>query len=103
MEGLQNLVSSFSKDPKSSTSFFPDLPYNLRGGGGGGAAASSSALTSSDSARVLVNRPPRRVVSLLTCSKLCGICFVAGIIIGYTLKRRVRRWASKLLKRLKDD
>ncbi|KAK8698530.1 hypothetical protein V6N13_114642 [Hibiscus sabdariffa] len=98
MEGLQNLVSSFSKDPKSaSPSFLRDLPYNLRGGGG---AASSS---SSDSSHVLVNRPPRGVVSLWTCSKLCGICFVGGIIVGYTLKRRVRLWASKLLKRLKDD
>ncbi|KAK8477255.1 hypothetical protein V6N13_106516 [Hibiscus sabdariffa] len=102
MEGLQNLVSSFSTDPKSgSPSFLRDLPYNLRGGGG--AAASSAASSSSDSAHVIVNRPPRGVVSLWTCSKLCGICFVAGIIVGYTLKRRVRRWASKLLKRLKDD
>ncbi|XP_039039021.1 uncharacterized protein LOC120176731 [Hibiscus syriacus] len=102
MEGLQNFVSSVSKNPKSgSPSFLPDLPYNLRGGDG--LAASSSALYSSDSAGVFFNRPPRRFVSLWTCSKLCGVCFVAGIIVGYTLKRRARRWASKLLKRLKDD
>ncbi|KAK6147561.1 hypothetical protein DH2020_018473 [Rehmannia glutinosa] len=42
-------------------------------------------------------------VPLWTCSKLCAICFVAGVIVGYTMKRRVRRWASKLLRRLKDD
>ncbi|XP_024195559.1 uncharacterized protein LOC112198657 [Rosa chinensis] len=29
--------------------------------------------------------------------------FVAGIIVGYTLKGRVKRWANKLLKRIKDD
>ncbi|KAH0650617.1 hypothetical protein KY285_030712 [Solanum tuberosum] len=44
----------------------------------------------------------RQAVSLWTCSKLCAICFVAGIFVGYTLKRRVRRWASKFLKGLKD-
>ncbi|KAE8669185.1 Thioredoxin superfamily protein, Q [Hibiscus syriacus] len=58
MEGLQNFVSSVSKNPKSgSPSFLPDLPYNLRGGDG--LAASSSALYSSDSAGVFFNRPPR--------------------------------------------
>ncbi|XP_019245815.1 PREDICTED: uncharacterized protein LOC109225563 isoform X1 [Nicotiana attenuata] len=45
----------------------------------------------------------RQVVSLWTCSKICAICFVAGVFVGYTLKRRVRRWASKLLRRLKDE
>ena len=45
----------------------------------------------------------RQVVSLWTCSKLCAVCFVAGVFVGYTLKRRVRRWASRLLRRLKDD
>ncbi|TYI71479.1 hypothetical protein E1A91_D08G298400v1 [Gossypium mustelinum] len=101
MEGLPNLVRSFPKDTKSgSPSFFPELPYNLRGGGGSGGAAGASSV---DTARVLVSRPPRQVVSLWTCSKLCGFCFVAGIIVGYSLKRRVRLWASKLLKRLKDD
>ncbi|KAE8688064.1 respiratory burst oxidase-like protein E-like isoform X1 [Hibiscus syriacus] len=97
MEGLQNLVSSFSKDPNSgSPSILKDLPYNLLDGRG-------EAVTSSDSAYVLVNRTARQFVSLWTCSKLCGICFAAGIIVGYTLKRRVRRWASRLLKRLRDD
>ncbi|GFS38490.1 hypothetical protein Acr_00g0057800 [Actinidia rufa] len=45
----------------------------------------------------------RQVVSLSTCSKLCTICFVAGVVVGFSLKRRVRRWASMLLKRIKDD
>jgi hypothetical protein len=34
---------------------------------------------------------------------MCSIFFVAGIVVGYTLKKRVRRWAAKLLRRLKDD
>ncbi|XWS26547.1 hypothetical protein CRYUN_Cryun26dG0040500 [Craigia yunnanensis] len=102
MEGLQNLVRSFSNDPKSGSSFLPEIPYNLRNLGGG-AAGASSALSSADSSRALITRPPGQVVSLWTCSKLCAICFAAGIIVGYTLKRRVRRWASRLLRRLKDD
>ncbi|KAL8265578.1 hypothetical protein R6Q59_023708 [Mikania micrantha] len=43
-----------------------------------------------------------RSVSLLTCSKLCGVCFVAGIMVGFTLKRRLRRWAASLLSKIKD-
>lgn len=45
----------------------------------------------------------RQVVSLWTCSKLCTFFFVAGVFVGYTLKRRVRSWASKLLRKLRDD
>ncbi|XP_022956291.1 uncharacterized protein LOC111458016 [Cucurbita moschata] len=64
----------------------------------------ASALSSSDQSRLLLaTRPPRQVVSILTCSKLCGICFVAGVVVGYSLKRRVNRWVSKLLRRLKED
>ncbi|KAJ8532084.1 hypothetical protein K7X08_012007 [Anisodus acutangulus] len=58
--------------------------------------------SSADHSQLLLTRSPRQAVSLWTCSKLCAICFVAGIVVGYTLKRRVRRWASKLLKGLKD-
>ncbi|EOY30175.1 hypothetical protein QUC31_020389 [Theobroma cacao] len=100
MEGLQNLVRSFSKDTKSgSPTSLAEIPYKL----GGGGAGASAALSSENTSRVLVTRPPRQAVSLWTCSKLCAICFAAGIVVGYTLKRRVRRWASRLLKRLKDD
>ncbi|KAJ8543377.1 hypothetical protein K7X08_005900 [Anisodus acutangulus] len=63
---------------------------------------SSAAVSSADHSQLLLTRSPRLAVSLWTCSKLCAICFVAGIFVGYTLKRRVRRWASKLLKGLKD-
>ncbi|XVF88945.1 hypothetical protein PTKIN_Ptkin19aG0092000 [Pterospermum kingtungense] len=102
MEGLQDLISSFSKDPKSGLpSFFPDIPNNLRGGGAG--AGASSSFSSADSSRILVTRSSRQVVSLWTCSKLCAICFVAGIVVGFTLKRRVRQWASRLLRRIKED
>nr|GEU45344.1 hypothetical protein CTI12_AA406670 [Tanacetum cinerariifolium] len=64
----------------------------------------SGSVSSSDlPTPLLLSRPPTRGVSLLTCSKLCGICFVGGIIVGFTLKRRLRRWASRLLRRIKDD
>ncbi|XP_020228650.1 uncharacterized protein LOC109809686 [Cajanus cajan] len=53
-----------------------------------------------DSALVLATRPPRQAVSYWTCSKLCAICFVAGVVFGYSLRGRVKRWASKLLKKL---
>ncbi|KAL8160919.1 hypothetical protein V2J09_012408 [Rumex salicifolius] len=64
------------------------------------AAASPPPVTSTD---ILIAIPPRQGVSLWTCSKLCAFSFAVGIIVGYTLKRRVRKWASKVLKRLKDD
>ncbi|KAI7731093.1 hypothetical protein M8C21_028098 [Ambrosia artemisiifolia] len=52
---------------------------------------------------LLTSRAPRRAVSVLTCSKLCGVCFVAGIVVGFSLKRRLRKWAASLLRRIKDD
>lgn len=45
----------------------------------------------------------RQVVSLWTCSKVCAISFAVGVFVGFTLKRRCKRWVTKLLKRLKDD
>lgn len=45
----------------------------------------------------------RKMVSVSTCSKLCAVFFVAGVFVGYSLKKRVRRWLSNLLKRLRDD
>lgn len=60
MEGVQNLVRSFSNDTKSgSPSFLSEIPYNLRGGGGSGGAAGASSV---DTARVLVSRPPRYII-----------------------------------------
>ncbi|XP_049413553.1 uncharacterized protein LOC125876410 [Solanum stenotomum] len=64
--------------------------------------ASAASVSSADQSQLLLTRSSRQAVSLWTCSKLCAICFVAGIFVGYTLKRRVRRWASKFLKGLKD-
>ncbi|KAK9099578.1 hypothetical protein Syun_026623 [Stephania yunnanensis] len=58
---------------------------------------------SSDQARILVHRTNSHLVSVRTCTKLCAISLLVGVVVGYTLKRRVKRWASKLLKRLKDD
>ncbi|XP_010533234.1 PREDICTED: uncharacterized protein LOC104809045 [Tarenaya hassleriana] len=99
MEGLQKFYSKVAKDAKSTFSsssplseFTDNLIQNTRSGN----------LTSNDESRALVSRPPSGI-SLWNCSKLCAIFFVAGVFVGYTLKRRVKRWASKLLRRLKDD
>ncbi|KAF5748396.1 hypothetical protein HS088_TW04G00349 [Tripterygium wilfordii] len=97
MEGLQNFVRGISEDPKSVSSSLPDNPFKFSG------KDMPATVSASDQSSVLVTRPPRQVVSMWTCSKLCVIFFVAGVVVGYTLKRRVRRWAAKLLKRLKDD
>ncbi|KAH1216406.1 hypothetical protein HKD37_13G036163 [Glycine soja] len=72
-----------------------------------------------DSSLLLATRPPRHLslslsasfltlpyitslqaVSYWTCSKLCAFCFVAGAVFGYSLRGRVKRWASKMLKKL---
>ncbi|KAJ9687869.1 hypothetical protein PVL29_013883 [Vitis rotundifolia] len=92
MDGLQKLLRKASKDYQSASRSLSES------GGGGGVSALSS-----EQSGVLVTRAPRQAVSLWTCSKLCAVFFVAGVVVGYTLKRRVRRWASKLLRRLKDD
>ncbi|KAL5698247.1 hypothetical protein ACHQM5_029312 [Ranunculus cassubicifolius] len=64
---------------------------------------SSSSSPSIDPSALLLRRNTGYMVSLGTCSKLCAAGFIAGVIVGYTLKRRVRNWASKILRRLKDD
>ncbi|KAL5572303.1 hypothetical protein UlMin_021900 [Ulmus minor] len=99
MEGLQKAIRNFTKDAKSGSSSSSSSSFeNSRLNEG-----LTAALSSSDQSRVLLARPPRQVVSLWTCSKLCAIFFAVGVVAGYTLKRRVRHWASRLLKRLKDD
>ncbi|KAI8553269.1 hypothetical protein RHMOL_Rhmol05G0002500 [Rhododendron molle] len=99
MEGLQKAFRAISENPKLAQLGMPSSSScSVREGGGGGGAAALS-----NHSGVLITRPPRQSVSLWTCSKLCTICFVAGVIAGYTWKRRVRRWASKLLRRIKDD
>ncbi|XP_028759963.1 uncharacterized protein LOC114718712 [Neltuma alba] len=99
MEGLRNVVRRSSGE-RSSSVLSPVESLNANGGGAGQSVAVSS--SSSPSSLALATRPPRQFVSWLTCSKLCAICFVAGVVFGYTLKRRVRHWASKLLKYLKE-
>ncbi|XP_047061418.1 uncharacterized protein LOC124680355 [Lolium rigidum] len=72
-------------------------------------AANSSSSSSSHSGtsafpdQVLVSRAAGRVVSLSTCTKVGAISFVVGVAVGFTLKRRLRLWAARLLKRIKDD
>nr|GLL23349.1 uncharacterized protein LOC109188424 [Ipomoea trifida] len=98
MEGLQKTFrDAVSQDPKATlssiSSFFEKSKHN----------SSASASSSADHSQLLITRPPRQMVSAWTCSKLCAVCFVAGIFFGYTLKKRVRGWASKLLKQMKKD
>ncbi|XP_061361803.1 uncharacterized protein LOC133305557 [Gastrolobium bilobum] len=87
MEGAREALVKIPGDGKTSSSSF-----NLNGHG--------RAAPPHDSSLVLATRPPRQAVSYWTCSKLCAICFVAGVIFGYTLRGRVKRWASKILKKL---
>ncbi|KAK9697373.1 hypothetical protein RND81_08G033700 [Saponaria officinalis] len=91
MEELQSAFQKFSKDAKSMASSLSQPP-----------PPPPPPPSSSFSSGVIVTRPPRGV-SVWTCSKLCAVFFVAGVFVGYTLKRRVRRWVSSLLRRLKDD
>ncbi|XP_050219125.1 uncharacterized protein LOC126669645 [Mercurialis annua] len=103
MEGVQKFFRDISNDIKKSgisNSSVTENPYSFNSKQG---LTASVALPSSDQSRVLVSKPLRQTVSLLTCSKLCTFFFIAGVIVGYTLKRRVRGWASKLLKKLRDD
>ncbi|KAJ4916168.1 Uncharacterized protein Rs2_01718 [Raphanus sativus] len=103
MEGVEKFFSKMVTDAKSaassSSSSLSDFADNLiqekRAGGGGNS-------TSYESSGILVTRPPSGV-SAWTCSKLCAVFFVAGVFVGYTLKRRVRSWASKLLRKIRDD
>ncbi|KAF9680355.1 hypothetical protein SADUNF_Sadunf06G0112600 [Salix dunnii] len=103
---MEGLLKHVRKDTKPGASL-SDNSYNLSEKVG-----LTAALSHPDQSRVLITRPPRlcdsssncrQMVSLWTCSKMCAIFFVAGIVVGYTLKKRVRRWAAKLLRRLKDD
>ncbi|XP_010459583.1 PREDICTED: uncharacterized protein LOC104740620 [Camelina sativa] len=106
MEGLEKFYNKMVKDAKSAASssssslsdFAETLMQDKRGSGPG-----SNLTTTYDSGSgTLVTRPPSGV-SVWTCSKLCAVFFVAGVFVGYTLKRRVRKWASKLLRKIKDD
>ncbi|KAG2257167.1 hypothetical protein Bca4012_062060 [Brassica carinata] len=101
MEGVEKFFSKMVTDAKSaassSSSSLSDFADNLikeKQAGGNS--------TSYESSAILVKRPPSGV-SAWTCSKLCAVFFVAGVFVGYTLKRRVRSWASKLLRKIRDD
>ncbi|CAL0304824.1 unnamed protein product [Lupinus luteus] len=91
-------VSTSNKSSSSSSS----LDLN---GGTGQSIGISAALASpnSPSSIVLATRPSSHVLSYWACSKLCAIFFIGGVAFGYTLRGRVRRWASNILKRLRDN
>ncbi|KAM5547136.1 hypothetical protein ABKV19_001575 [Rosa sericea] len=102
MEGFQKWVGKISKDVKAASEKASSSSSSSSSFEGPRSTEGLSAALS-DQSRIIVARPVRGVVSLWTCSKFCAIAFVAGIIVGYTLKRRVKRWANKLLKRIRDD
>nr|XP_009618953.1 uncharacterized protein LOC104111057 [Nicotiana tomentosiformis] len=99
MEGLKGFFrSAMSQDGDSNLSSISAVLEKSSSKSSG-----SRSVSAADQSQLLLARPPRQLVSLWTCSKLCAICFIAGVFVGYTLKRRVRRWASKFLRRLKDE
>ncbi|KAI5004683.1 hypothetical protein ZWY2020_031926 [Hordeum vulgare] len=67
------------------------------------AAANSSSRSANFSDQLLVPREAGRMVSLSACTKFGAVSFVVGVVVGFTLNKRLRRWAAKLLKRIKDD
>ncbi|KAI5415328.1 uncharacterized protein LOC127138713 [Lathyrus oleraceus] len=87
MNGAVRTAVKFSGDHKTSPS-----SLDLNGGIGVTPPYNSS--------HVLATRSSRQVLSYWTCSKLCAIFFVGGVVFGYTLRGRVKRWASKILKKL---
>ncbi|KAI3904829.1 hypothetical protein MKW92_041056 [Papaver armeniacum] len=83
MEGLSQGLKSITKDYSPSAS-----------------KSSTSSNFSTDQPHIVVRRTSSHMVSGWTCTKLCGVAFVVGVFVGFTLRNRVRRWASKLFKRL---
>ncbi|XP_024534923.1 uncharacterized protein LOC112347779 [Selaginella moellendorffii] len=44
----------------------------------------------------------RFLVSASTCVKIAVVSFGIGVIVGFNLNKRVRKFASRMLKRLKE-
>ncbi|MCL7030001.1 hypothetical protein MKW94_013873 [Papaver nudicaule] len=84
-QGLKFIAKDYSTSAKSSS------PYTTSSG------------FSNDQAHIVIRRNSSQMVSVWTCSKLCAVGFVVGVFVGFTLKKRVRKWASKVLRRLRDD
>ncbi|KAI3871481.1 hypothetical protein MKW98_011536 [Papaver atlanticum] len=81
-QGLKSIAKDYSPASKSSTGFTVSRDF------------------STDQPHIVVRRTSSHMVSGWTCTKLCGVAFVVGVFVGFTLRNRVRRWASRLLKRL---
>lgn len=47
-------------------------------------------------------RISRNTVSLRTTTKIGLVSFLAGVVVGYMLKQKLRRWVAKMLKRFSD-
>ncbi|CAA2979839.1 uncharacterized protein LOC111381633 [Olea europaea subsp. europaea] len=104
MEGLQKAYRSAMSQAQESKVKLSSFASSLEKTSLNSNSSSGSSIDlSADKSQLLLTRSSRQSVSLWTCSKLCTICFIAGVLVGYTLKRRVRLWASKLLKRLHND
>ncbi|XP_027176163.1 uncharacterized protein LOC113775466 [Coffea eugenioides] len=111
MEGFQKSVRTAMSQSKDSSddlatalsSTFEKAKASFNNFSAAATTATPSNSIPADPPQLLLTRQSGKVVSLLTCSKLCAVFFVAGVFVGYTLKRRVRRWASKLLRGLKDE
>ncbi|KAG9443701.1 hypothetical protein H6P81_015041 [Aristolochia fimbriata] len=52
---------------------------------------------------VVLRTSPGSAVTMVKCAKACAISFSIGVVVGFMLRKRFRRWIAKKLKRLKDD
>uniref|UniRef100_A0A6N2LM85 Uncharacterized protein n=1 Tax=Salix viminalis TaxID=40686 RepID=A0A6N2LM85_SALVM len=93
MEGLLKLVR---KDTKPGASL-SDNSYNLSEKVG-----LTAALSPPDQSHCVILHLIAGKWFLCGLLKMCAIFFVAGIVVGYTLKKRVRRWLQASSE-LKDD
>ncbi|KAH6818396.1 hypothetical protein C2S51_001999 [Perilla frutescens var. frutescens] len=112
MEGLQKAYNSAISQAQESAAKFSTYASSLdkakplsvdSSPPPSGIGSSSASAYSSGQSGMLVTRSSRQFLSVWNCTKLCAVCFIAGVFVGYTLKRRVKRWASRLLRRLKDE
>ncbi|KAF6146710.1 hypothetical protein GIB67_008996 [Kingdonia uniflora] len=122
MEGVKQGLRSLAKESANNSSKRPSFLDSDFGSNQSTAVVvrRSNSFPSLSSSKLILSGSPRstimvclpyygcgrdrqQMVSVWTCSKICAVGFFVGVVVGFTLKRRVRRWASKLLKRLKDD
>ncbi|CAA0836864.1 Unknown protein [Striga hermonthica] len=109
MDELQKAYRSAVSQAQETTAKISSLASSLEKTNSASPSPSSSSgigppsySLSADQSRLLLARPPRNFVSLWTCSKLCAVFFVAGIFVGYTLKKRVHENLGESFEKFED-